>query len=54
VQHFEQELDVGKVQAGRRLVEQIERFAGALFTSSRASLIRWASPPKASAPNGAE
>ena len=31
VQHFEQHLDVGKVQAGGRLVEQIERAAGALL-----------------------
>ncbi len=31
VQHFQQHLDVGKVQAGRRLVEQIERAAGRSF-----------------------
>ncbi len=31
VQHFEQQADVGKVQAGGRLVEQIERAAGALL-----------------------
>ena len=31
VQHLEQQLDVGEVQAGGRLVEQIERAAGALL-----------------------
>ena len=31
VEHFEQHLDVGEVQPGGRLVEEIERAAGALF-----------------------
>ena len=31
VQHFEQQLDVGEVEAGRRLVEQVHRAAGRLF-----------------------
>ena len=31
VQHFEQQLDVGEVQAGRRLVEQVQRAAGGFF-----------------------
>ncbi len=31
VQHLQQHLDVGEVQAGRRLVEQVERLAGALL-----------------------
>ena len=30
VQHLQQQLDVGEVQAGRRLVEQVERAAGAI------------------------
>ena len=46
VEHFQQQLDVGKVQPGGRLVQQVERSAGALLTSSRASLMRWASPPE--------
>ena len=31
VQHFEQQLDVGEVEAGRRLVEQVHRAAGGFF-----------------------
>ena len=31
VQHLEQQLDIGEVQAGRRLVEQVHRAAGRLF-----------------------
>ena len=46
VQHLEQQLDVGEVQAGRRLVEQVQRRPVLFFTSSRASLIRCASPPE--------
>ncbi len=46
VQHLEQQLDVGEVQPGRRLVEQIERRPVLFFTSSRASLMRCASPPE--------
>ena len=47
VEHFEQLADVVEVQAGRRLVEDVERACRCLrLTSSRASLIRWASPPE--------
>ena len=31
VQHLQQQLDIGKVQAGGRLVEQVQRLAGAFF-----------------------
>ena len=35
VQHLEQQLDVGEVEAGRRLVEQVERAAGATSSPAR-------------------
>ena len=35
VQHFEQQLDIGEVEAGRRLVEQVQRAAGAIFSPAR-------------------
>ena len=31
VQHFQQQLDIGEVQAGRRFVEQVQRAAGRFF-----------------------
>jgi hypothetical protein len=45
VQHFQQLLDVVEMQAGGRLVEDIERAAGGARDSSLASLTRCASPP---------
>ena len=45
VQHGEQVLDVVEVQAGGRLVEDVERAAGVARESSFASLTRCASPP---------
>jgi hypothetical protein len=45
VQHFQQLGDVVEMQAGGRLVEDVERAAGRRFDSSLASLTRWASPP---------
>ena len=35
VQHLQQQLDVGEVQAGRRLVEQVQRAAGATSSPAR-------------------
>ncbi len=48
VEDAEQPLDVGEVQPGGRLVEEVERpAAGAQGRpSSAASLTRWASPPE--------
>jgi hypothetical protein len=45
VQHFEQLGDVVEMQAGGRLVEDVERAAGGPPESSLASLTRCASPP---------
>jgi hypothetical protein len=45
VQHFEQLAHVVEVQAGGRLVEDVERAAGGARDSSLASLTRCASPP---------
>ena len=45
VQHVEQLADVVEVQAGRRLVEEVERRPVLGRASSAASLTRWASPP---------
>ena len=45
VEHVEQLAHVLEVQAGGRLVEDVERAAGARRASSRASLTRCASPP---------
>ena len=42
---LEQLLDVVEVQAGGRLVEDVERAAGRALESSVASFTRWASPP---------
>jgi len=50
LEHLEQLLDVGEVQTGSRLVENVERPAGAILPSSAASLTRWASRPRASSP----
>ena len=49
VQHAQQQFfDIGEVQPGGRLVQQIERFgpSSVFLTSSLASLIRCASPPE--------
>ena len=46
VQHLEQALDVREVQAGGRLVEDVERPARRDLESSEASFTRWASPPE--------
>ena len=46
VQHVQQLVDIGHVQAGGRFVEDVERLAGrAAADSSVTSLMRWASPP---------
>jgi hypothetical protein len=47
LQHVQQVVDVGEVQAGGRLVEDVERVPGGpALPSSVASLTRWASPPE--------
>ena len=46
LQRLEQLLDVGEVQAGRRLVEDVERLARRPLRQLAASLTRWASPPE--------
>ena len=46
VQDLQQQLDVGEMQSGGRLVEQIEVRPVLFLTSSRASLTRCASPPE--------
>ena len=47
LQHLQQSLHVGEVQAGRGLVEDVERAAGGRpCESSVASLTRCASPPE--------
>ena len=46
VQHLQQQLDVGEVQAGGRLVEQIEGAAGAFLHQFAGELHRCASPPE--------
>lgn len=45
VQHFQQLLDIGEVQTGGRLIEDIQRLAGTALDNSRASFTRCASPP---------
>ena len=45
VQHVEQPLDVREVEAGGRLVEDVERAAGRAGESSVESFTRCASPP---------
>jgi hypothetical protein len=46
LQHVEQPADVREVQAGRRLVEDVDRLAGRRRGSSVASFTRCASPPE--------
>ena len=41
----QQTVDVGPVEAGRRLLQDVERASLSARLSSEASLIRWASPP---------
>ena len=43
---FQQQGDVGEVQAGGGFIQDVERSAGVAFGSSKASLTRWASPPE--------
>ena len=45
VQHLEQAPDVGEVQSGRRLVQDVEGPPRRPPLSSVASFTRWASPP---------
>ena len=46
VEDGEQAVDVGEVQAGGRLVQDVEVPAAGVPASWAASLMRWASPPE--------
>ena len=48
VQLTVQQIDVGGMQTGGRLVEDVEGVPAAGRCNSEASLIRWASPPDSS------